>query len=259
MFTNMRYFRTVALISIILFGGCKEVLYSDLIETQANEMVAVLAAAGITTQRERDKNGIYSVLVDAENVAVAITLLRKEGLPREVFDNLGTVFAADGIVGTPFEERARFIYAMNEELSRTISGIDGVREARVHIVLPREERFADKLRAASASVTVQVEEAFDSTGFVSRIRTMVSHSVDTLEYDQVAVILFERPEPLAVLAEPVSGGANASQTISYANFSTAGHPSSVLFQFAIMAAVIMLLALLAKEVTRRLGLRWGRR
>ncbi len=123
------------LISLAL-AGCKTDLYTKLNEREANEMVALLLGNGIDASRAVAKDGTSIVRVDEKRLAQAIELLRAGGYPRQTFTNMGEVFKTSGLIASPTEERARFVYALSEELSRTISDIDGVLSARIHVVLP---------------------------------------------------------------------------------------------------------------------------
>jgi len=179
----------------LALAGCKEVLFSELDQTEANEMVAVLAAEDIPATRERDKDGVYAILVGADSIPIATTLLRRAGYPRPQFDTLGQVFSDEGIAGTPFEEHIRYIYALNEELSRTISTINGIQSARVFITAPPKGRYEDTAPPASASVTINYEDSFDPAAQVSKIKTVIAHSVPNIAYDDVAVALFREAGP----------------------------------------------------------------
>jgi type III secretion protein J len=187
----------LALLLVLALGvsGCKEVLYSGLTENEANEMVAILAASGVEASRSRDKKGIYELSVAGEDVAASVVILGERGYPKQQFETLGEVFSADGIIGTPFEQNARFIHAMNEELSHTISSIAGIREARVLITAPTKGRYDRTAPPASASVTIQHEAWFDPAESTSKIKQIVAYSVANLDYDNVAVLAFPVGSP----------------------------------------------------------------
>ena len=204
----------------LALAGCKEVLFSDLDEVEANEMVAILAASGVEAKRERDKDNAYSLLIAADDVASATTILRNQGYPKPKFQSLGDVFSAEGIVGTPFEQHARYIYAMNEELSRTVTSISGVRSAYVLVTAPPKERYQREAPAASASVTINHDPGFDAERLVPKIKTVIAHALPNLDYDNVAIALFpaagpqinvknanqKAPEVIAARLLPSSGG-----------------------------------------------------
>ena len=187
--------RIVLLIIGLAVSGCKEILYSDLDEIQANEMVAILATVGVSSSREVDKDGIYALLVDEQNIATAITILKKEGYPRERFESLGDIFSAEGIIGTPFEQQARFIHALNQELSYTMTSISGVRNARVFVTVPSQSRYDRSPPRATASVTLHHDPSFAPSNNIAKIKQIVSFSVPNLAYDDVAVALFPARGP----------------------------------------------------------------
>jgi type III secretion protein J len=93
------------------------------------------------------------------------------------------------MVSSPVEQRARFTYAISEELSRTLSQLDGVVSARVHIVVPTE-RPNEPEGPASAAIFIKYRDNFDLSGYVPQIKQLVAHSVEGLRYDSVSVVLF---------------------------------------------------------------------
>ena len=187
--------------------------FAEVDENQANEMVAVLATAGVSSSRSADKKGIYALSVDGQDVAGAITILKNAGYPREQFQSLGDVFSADGIIGTPFEQHARFIHAMNQELSQTITSIAGVRSARVFVTAPPKGRYDRTPPRASASVTVHHETDFDASKNLSMIKQIIAYSLTNLDYDDVAVALFPAGGPkIAVVSEASVTPANPQPT-----------------------------------------------
>lgn len=175
---------------VVLVSGCKEVLYSELTEVDANEMVAVLAAENVIASRARNKDGVYEVLVKAQEVAIATVILKGSGLPRKNFVSLGDVFSSSGIIGTPFEQHARYIHAMNQELSQTMTEIEGIESARVSVNAPLQSRTNREVSASTASVTLNYEPDFDIESNISKIKQIISHSLPNLPYDNVAVVFF---------------------------------------------------------------------
>lgn len=255
--------RFATLVVIVLLSGCKQILYSDLTERQANEMVAVLASAGIESSRERDKKNIYAISVDESQIAVAITILKNNGLPRETFQNLGDIFSADGIVGTPFEERARFAHAMNEELSHTISEISGVRTARVHIMLPEVTRYSTDEDPARASIVIHVDSDFSEGEFLPTIKNLVAHSVANLEYENVAVAVFPASGPVIVLEPASSAGHGSAEAGTYLQPQIQGVPFPTATSQAVnlniallvLGAVLILWTMILRTVGR-MRIRW---
>lgn len=182
-----------------LLAGCgSQELYSQLSERQANEMVALLRAAGIDADKQVQE-GRFSVVAPRGDFAEAVRLLNAQGYPRENFDSMGKVFKREGFVSSPLEERARLMHAMSQEISNTLASIDGVVAARVHLVVPERHPLMDKPQPAAASVFIKHRPDKDLSGQVTQIKALVVNSLEGLSYDNVTVALFP--------AESMSGDA----------------------------------------------------
>lgn len=197
-------------VATCLLAACQTELYTKLNEREANEIVAVLSSAGITASRLVTSPTEVSVSVDKGNFAKAIDILESRGLPRKAYANLSDVFAGEGFVVSPTEERARLIFAISEELSHTLSEIDGVLSARVHAVLPSEEIIGKAGEPASASVFLRHVESADLRDMVPEIKVLVANSIEGLRYDNVSVFLVKSvPSPIAappLVASNLQGG-----------------------------------------------------
>jgi type III secretion protein J len=171
-------------------AGCGEQdLYSKLTESEANEMVAALGQADIpSSKREAGKDG-WSVAVEEDQFASAVDVLRAKGLPRDKYASLGQIFEKKGFVSSPIEERARLNYGLSQELSHTVSEIDGVVEARVHLAIPEADPLSDKVKPSSAAVFVKYQPGFDLRGETGAIKSLVTNSVEGLAYDRVSVVM----------------------------------------------------------------------
>lgn len=206
----------LALLPLLLaLVGCKADLYTKVQEREANEMLAVLLKNGVDALRVAAKDGTITIQVEQTQIASAIDLLNGEGLPRHAFKSLGEVFSAAGLIASPIEERARYVYALSEELSRTISDIDGVLSARVHVVLPKNDLLRRDTTPSSASVFIRHDSRANLSILLPQIKMLVANSIEGLSYDKVAVVFVsvERPtlEPRPAAA---AGLAQASGVIS---------------------------------------------
>lgn len=190
--TELNMFRRFLLFVALLFPtACKEILYSELSEIEANEMVAVLAIHEIVAGREADKDGAYSITVDNASIPAAVLILREAGLPKPKFESLGEIFGESGFVGTPFEQHARYIHALNQELSQTLTEIDGVVSARVTVNAPLPARFATEPELSTVSVVIRHFPAFDQQANLAKLKKIVSHAVPNLLYENVSIAFFE--------------------------------------------------------------------
>ena len=234
-----------ALALATLLAGCQVALYSNLTETEANQIVAALSADEIGATKERVDGGQWQVSVDEGRLARALDLLRAQGLPQERFSSLGDVFQKQGLVSTPAEERMRYIHAVSQELSQTLRTIDGVVAARVHVVVPANDPLADKLRPSSAAVFIKHRPDTDLRLLGPAVKDMVAHSIEGLTHEQVSLSLFE-----ARRAPPAAGPTAA-----------APGPQPLLTQRVVMVLTV-LLVLAAISVAalpmllKREGLAW---
>ncbi|MEM6666696.1 MAG: type III secretion inner membrane ring lipoprotein SctJ [Pseudomonadota bacterium] len=189
---QMGMIRRVAMVVALatVLAGCKAELYSGLAEREANEMSAILLSNGIDTDRTRDKDGNFTLRIERGEIPNAVALLSRSGLPRESYSSLGDVFDSNKMVSTPFEARARIMYALNSELAERLTQIAGVMSARVHVMLPESSPLDRNRSAARASVFIYQDPAIEVERHVPVIKTLIVNSVDGLNYEDVTVAIF---------------------------------------------------------------------
>ena len=202
-----------ALLAVLALAGCRIEVYDNLSQRDANEITALLLSSSIDAKRVEDKDGMFAVDVPEGDFAAAVQLISDSGLPRPQFRSMVDVFDNDRLISSPSEERARLGYAVSQELSQTVSEIDGVVSARVHLATPAVDPLGRRVNKSSASVAIHHEEALPTDGLVPRIKLLVSHAVDDLEYDDVLVALFPvggrrnlNSAPVRAVAERSSDG-----------------------------------------------------
>lgn len=196
--------RLLIILALLFVAGCRyEPLYSELDERQANEMLALLIESGVDARKDRvDK--FWTLEVQTESLPAAVAILHADGYPRERFDSLGDVFARQGLVSTPLEERARLLHALSQELARTVSSIDGVVTARVHLAIPEHSPLEDNRAPSSASVFIKHRPDAAITFKTASIKALVVNSVEGLPYDNVTVTFFPSDAPPAPVPPPPS-------------------------------------------------------
>ena len=185
---------------VLVLAGCKVELYSGLNETEANEIVAALADGRIAARKEHVDGADWQVQVDEDRVGAALELLRTQGLPQQHYASMGDMFQKQGLVSTPAEERMRYIFAVSQELSRTLRSIEGVVEARVHVVIPQDDPLSDKVRPSSAAVFIKHRPDVDLRLLAPAVKDLVAHSIEGLTPDQVALTLIPAPRSAAATA-----------------------------------------------------------
>ena len=195
--------RVLALVGLLALAACQAELYSGQTDRSVNEMVAVLAANGIEAKRVPGDDGKFGVSVPRREFARAITVLSEKGLPRTDPIGLDTVFSGDKIVSTPFEERARFMFAIGQELAASLTQIAGVVDARVHVNVPEAQPLADERVAASVAAFIYKDPSVDLQSSIPTIKTLITNSIDGLDYEDVAVAVFDARSPSTTpLARP---------------------------------------------------------
>ena len=188
----------LALSICLMLAACKVELHSGLDERDANEILAMLLKNNIAASREVAKDRTLTVMVDEDKFADAVDILQAHSLPREKFSDLCSVFAGEGMISSPVEDRARLICALGQELSRTISEIDGVMSARVHVVLPENDLGRSNAKPSSASVFIRHHEDAPIDKLSPQIKMLVANGIEGLVYDKVSVAMVPVISPVQI-------------------------------------------------------------
>lgn len=192
---------SLAAISIYNNSPQKTLLYSDLELNEAAEMVDDLTKDHIVATTSPDGKNIY---VPKNKVAEARLLLAKAGLPGggvvgyELFDKNGT------LTSTQFEQGIDQTRAMEGELERSIRLLHGVRNVRVHLVLPHRDLFSTETNPAQASVILDIGRAGAvSNDSITAIQNLVAAAVPGLQSHSISIV-DTRGEVLAQPGDPDS-------------------------------------------------------
>ena len=180
-----------------LLAGCgkQATLFSSIDERQANSVMAALLDCGIGCEKVPGEEGTWNVMIAQSDFAAAAGRCEQLGLPRRPFMGVGEVFKKTGMVSSPSEERIRFMDAVAQDLSRTISMIDGVADARVHVVLPENDPFARNTLPSSAAVAVRARWDADLSDAVPQIKALVKNAIEGLAYEKITVTVFQDAPP----------------------------------------------------------------
>ncbi len=161
-------------------------LFADMNGPDAAEVADALRGTDI--EFKVDSNNGQILVPEARLHDVRMQLAAK-GLPQSLTAGMSMLDEQSGFGVSQFMESARYQYALEAELARTISSLGSVREARVHLALPKQSNFIRDQKNASASVLLQL-----SSGQVleadraSAIVHLIASSVPNLDAKNVTLI-----------------------------------------------------------------------
>lgn len=196
---NLKRWISLSLVCIFL-SACDSELHTEVPETEANEMIALLMANGISASKSAGDKGVVTLSVESSQFARAVDVLRENGYPKDQFNSLGNMFQQQGLISSPLEEHVRYIFGLSQTISETLSHIDGVITARVHIVMPEDAKPGQSVRTPSAAVFLKTRPGADLDGSIPRIKELVRASVEGVSYESVVVTIFEADMPAGAAA-----------------------------------------------------------
>lgn len=129
-----------------------------------------------------------AIEVPSKDVHNARLSMASQGLP--MGGSVGfEIFDKSSLGVTDFSQRMSYLRALQGELQRTISSMEPVQDARVHIVIPNEKLFTEDQAEASASVVLTLRGASTLTQpQISSIVNLVSASVEGLRPERVNLV-----------------------------------------------------------------------
>ena len=175
-------------VSVVLWwrGPNWSLLYGNLSDSDSSSVVQALQTGGIEYKLD---NNSGAIMVPAERVHDARLQLASQGLPQGKNSSFELMNKDPGFGVSQFMESARYQYALEGELARTISSLQAVEAARVHLAIPQQSAFVRDRRPPSASVLLQLRAGHRiAPEQVSAIVHLVASSIPELDSDQVTVV-----------------------------------------------------------------------
>jgi len=160
------------------------VLFSRLAESDAAGIVAELKKQKVDYKLD---DGGTTIRVPAEKVHDIRLALMSSGAP--IAGGVGfEIFDRQGLGATEQSQRVSYQRALQGELARTIGALDGVQQARVHLVLPESTLFRRDRQEARASVSLKLEPGLVlQNAQIFGIQRLVAAAVPGLEIGHVVV------------------------------------------------------------------------
>ena len=160
------------------------VLFSKLTDVDAAGIVAELKKQKVEYQLA---DGGSTIKVPAERVHDIRLALMTSGAP--IAGGVGfEIFDRQGLGATEQSQRVSYQRALQGELARTIGALDGVVQARVHLVLPESTLFRRDRQEARASVSMKLEPGVVlQNAQIFGIQRLVAAAVPGLDIGRVVV------------------------------------------------------------------------
>ncbi|WP_319413014.1 flagellar basal-body MS-ring/collar protein FliF [uncultured Cohaesibacter sp.] len=159
-------------------------LYTELSFEDSIQITKLLEAQNIKHE-VRDEGAV--ILAPKEDILKLRMQLAESGLPTggnvgyEIFDKSETLGT------TNFVQNVNHLRALEGELSRSIRTIRNVRQARVHLVLPKDQLFKRDQKEPTASIAVKLQGNLNPTQ-IQAIQHLVGSAVEGLNPENVTIV-----------------------------------------------------------------------
>jgi len=165
-------------------SGHYAVLFDHLSSKDAGLIIQELEREGVSYRIPQD--GVIEVPQDRV-YRVRINVASK-GLPKE--SHVGfELFDKQEFGSTDFDQKVKFLRAIEGELSRTIQSLRPIESAVVHLALPKESVFVSKSTPPSASVVIKTVDGMRlSRRQIAGIKNLVAAAVANLSPDHVKIV-----------------------------------------------------------------------
>lgn len=189
-----RSVRVMLLAGSALLAGCAVPVAGGLDDGEANRVFVALDRASIDATKEADaaNEGKWRVTVARDNLPRALSVLREEELPRRVPTGVADAVGKGSLVPSEAAEHAQLVAGIAGELERSLEGVEGVLEARVHLDVPAPNplRDAPPVRG-TAGVLIEHRGATPPLS-ADAVQRLVAGGVAGLVPDDVVVVMVPR-------------------------------------------------------------------
>lgn len=161
-------------------------LFTDISHLEAGQVADILQRENI---RFKVDTASGMILVETDKIHQARMKLASEGFPAGNTLGYELLDKEQGFGTSQFMEKTRYHRSIEGELARTISSMNRVRGARVHLAIPKRSVFVNDNRRPSASVFVELypNQSLDKMQVASIIH-LVASSIPELQDKHVTVV-----------------------------------------------------------------------
>ena len=145
--------------------------------------------------QQLEKNGVPYKVINEGTIAVPSDMVYKQrisiaalGIPKD--SKVGfEIFNKSNFGATDFEQKIKYLRALEGELARTIEALTPIENASVHIAIPKDTVFAEKKNATTASVVLSIKRGQKlSLKQITGIKNLVSASITNLISSDVSIV-----------------------------------------------------------------------
>lgn len=160
-------------------------LFTGLAASDAAAIVDKLDASG--TKYELTDGG-NTILVPKDAVYATRLAMSADGLPAAAESGY-SLLDQQGLTSSQFQQQVTYQRALEGELAKTVSAIEGVSSATVHLAVPKDDVFLSEKGETTASVMVQTRAGAELTPRqVEAVVHLVSSSIEGLDPKKVTVV-----------------------------------------------------------------------
>jgi flagellar M-ring protein FliF len=129
------------------------------------------------------------ITVPANRYHEAKIFLASKGIPKTGTTGIDSLKDQSAMTTSQFMEQVKYTNAMEQELAKSITNIDSIQAARVHLATPKQSVFVRDRTAPKASVVVTTFPGRTLTpSQVQAVVHLVSSSIPLLTAENVAVL-----------------------------------------------------------------------
>jgi len=162
------------------------VLFSDVPANQLEEISNALQQRGFDYQIDSLNRKVFVSSADLNKARISLSALGLNQSKPQGFDILNQ---EQGFGTSQFIQNARYHKAMEEELARSITSMQSIKNARVHLAIPKQSVFVRERKKPSASVVLELYAGRTlSQEQVQAITNMVSSSIEDMNQNSVTIV-----------------------------------------------------------------------
>ncbi len=160
-------------------------IFTNLSDTEAGAITAKLTELKVDYRLTDNGAGIQ---VPQQEAAAVRLQLANAGLPESSkfsFENIDQLHLGE----TDADKKLRYVLGLQNELETTLTTLNGVSDARVHIVMPEPSLFTEKEKPATAGVTLKLVPGTKVLeDQVKAIANLMASSIEGLTPENVTIV-----------------------------------------------------------------------